>query len=568
MMCRSKTYVFARAGRTPGFTFALLFLFVTSYVSAVSLVTESRRIGWKLGEGVLPSREGVSGDDFPKLSFHPRLHRGELLNSGNFYINPEVHKGDVFQRNQVRFVLRYAVQRVSAYEPGDAPRRVLVTQNDRIFVNAHFEEGSHTFEGEAAEEEPVRVRMLNAEREPVSSDPFYYELTESGGDRFLMYAQGGENQPFGAVAIWHPADGAPKTLEDLGLTLQTDETGAITHARSSSHLILLRDEGGESYRVTHYEGLEAPSAETAEGRFMEPEGIRPRAEYFLEHYSGYTNPALQVTTHYPSGRIQRIRMATNRMGLYHAFFFDENWEVMEGVLEQGYNEDRTRFYRVTQRWAYGGFRTTTHVDASVDGAWKEVERRVEYRNEVSVQTYTYYTEPSFRQGKVKIIRHDDGRWEAFDYDEKGRRDLEIQPIRVHRQEVKYVEDSEPAEVEDEDLEGLFSAFTDGAPEGKRREAQTVTEYRPKAPPENVRASLEEGEVRVHQFTHPDSSVERSSEETRPAVTTVYREGEFVERIWFTYDVEEDGRKVTRTETSRDPDAGYGHPRNFTGTRRR
>ena len=535
--------------RTPLILTLLLFL--------APLTTQGLYMNWYLGDTPLPTPEYANATPRLMLSIHTHEHTDEI-----------------FHRHFVRFVMHYTVRRITELQANGAPAELKITGPGRrgggayVYVRPVFAPGATTFEGPNAYGRSVTVRMLDAAGQPVAEDPFYFELTEPDGDRFRMYAQGAKNQPFGAVASWHPVDGEPKTLADFGIILQTDAEGAITGVRTPSQLAFLEDVSDHQYQVTRYELPEThPPASHANG-LLPPEGAVPFSQALVKNLNPESGDVFKIIDIKRRSGNRQSRWTKNPIGDYDLAIHHENGEFWYQRSARWWNEDRTRFYQLSGFITCGGaIQTTTTTRGRIAGEWMDLERKVEIGERVTVESYAYYETPASHLRKVSVIRHCDGRWEAFDYDEEGRRDIEIRPIAVHRQVVEYVEDPDAAAVADDDpLGGLLDAFTDGAPPGKRRVTRTVTEYHPQNPPEIVRQSLDQGEVKIHTFTHPDPEVVRAPDDDRPAVTTVIRNGEFAERNWITYDVERDGRLVTLTEWTDNPDRPFGHPRNHTRTR--
>lgn len=475
------------------------------------------------------------------------------------------HTDDVYHRHFQRVSFRYCVRRILRYQAdGVTPAELKICRDIRRYIFPVFEPGQSTFEGEGRDGKKIRVRMLNEEGEAVTSAPYYIELEEPSGDRFRMYASGGPNRPFGSFTSWHSASGEVRTLADFGITVFTDEKGALTQVRSSENLHVFEDLGGERYRKLNYDQLDKIPDEPKSDGYTIPEGLIPIEDTILENPDPHSSDFIQDVTRYrDKEEVRRLRWTKNPIGDYDLAHYDENWELIYEQHARWYNEDRSRFYRLNgTRLQDGTIRSTLRTRGVIAGRWMDLERRVETGDEVDVTTYHYYEEPASRRHKPWITQYGDGRWEAFDYDAQGRLEIELRPIATTRQVVEFVEE-EPAEVPPEEdlLSGLFEAFTDGAPAGKRRVVRTVTDYHPVEAPHDIRASLEQGEVTRHEFIHPDPSVIRADTESRPAVTTLHRNGVFVERSWFTYDVERNGRRMTITETSTNPDASFGDPKN-------
>ncbi len=476
-------------------------------------------------------------------------------------IQTVAHSDSLHRREKMRFHLRYSVRRISKTHPDGTTAEIKIIRGNHVYAHPTFAEGSAEFEGRSSNGQRFRVRMVDDEYESVTENPVYFELTEANGDRFYLHARGGPGTPFGAFVFWFSAEGEMKTREDFGIFLETDPDGTLRAVRTPHRLALLEDEEHGGYQLRVYRELPHVDDVLPDNRFLPPENTVP-----YEHYR-YIKPetpgktGLLAEKILPEQPYRWARWVENPIGDYDLYYDDENGEVYLEIAVRRYTRNPRNFIRTHGQILRGGQRRVTTTERTViGGSWKNIRQEIDLEGDVTVWTYTYWDEPVPRDFELKTRVSSKGPWAAFDYDIIGRLEVEIRPVETTRQVVEYVPEETPGDGPGA-LDAFLAAFTDGAPEGKRRVSREVVEYDPPAPPEDIREGTKRGEVTLHEYAHPDPSVNRDPEDDRPAVTTLLRHGEFVKRTWIKYDVEQDGKKVTRRVTTQDENATHDDPRN-------
>lgn len=515
------------------------FVHATGLVQAMHLVTP-------LDPGTLPQESiRVSG-----------YERRPIL-----IIQTQSHVDNLHKREEMRFCFRYAVRRISSTHADGSPAVVKILRGNVIYIRARFQEGSAVFTGRATNGNRVEVKMLNEAYEPDAQNPFYYEISEPNGNRYYLFARGGPGMPFGTFAFLYTADDEMKTREDFGFFFETDPDGTPFAIRTPHTLTFLTDQEDGGHELRLYRNMPHVSEIPEETRFVPPVGAEPREilKYMKPDWPDKTG--LLVELIFPEEPYRWYRWVENPIGDYDVYYEDENREVFMPGNVRRRGPEQGQFTRVNGRILRGGQReVTTRLSERMGESWKTIRREIDVEGDVTVWTYTYWDEPVPRDFELKTEVSSKGPWAAFDYDFMGRREVEIRPVQTTRQVVEFVADKSPGDGDDA-LDDLLGAFTDGAPAGKRRVVHLVEEFDPPAPPEDIRGGIDRGEVTLHMYEHPDPGVIRDPDDRRPAVTTRLRHGAFVERTWFEYDVEHNGRKVTRRVTTSDATATHDDPRN-------
>lgn len=448
---------------------------------------------------------------------------GNLVSVG---IETVEHTDDIYDPSSVYVEIAYAVRRTRGVYPSGAPQNVEIYHNDRIFVDAFFAPGRSEFRGKAASGEFVTVRLLDEAGNQTTDRPAFFELKTSDGDLFRFHARAALNRPFGVLTEWQPSGKPAQSIEDMGISIVADENGVIRQVRNPSRTVFVESLGKQAYQIVHYDNRQV-SAQPADGLHTVKEGEIPLYRHVFRNPDPSSSSGSLESLCYKNGEFSyRLVWTPNVIGDYDMKELTESGEFLGYGNKRWWGANRDLFFRIDGRKnSEGKFKSYHRTFKAIAGKWMVLEEKVKIEGKVVRETYfTYNREHGPNYGKLTSKYTLNGEWEAFDFDDQGRKILEIVPVASQNEGVETREDS-----------------------------HTETRYFPEKPPENPSEALTKG--RVTRYIYADDDARKPSE------STLHQDGEFVSRSWFTYNVLHNWQQMTREEISHNPDGKPGDPEN-------
>ncbi len=439
-------------------------------------------------------------------------------------IETEDHTDAIYNAGAVHVEIRYSVRRTKGVYPSGAPRNVEINFRQKKFVDAYFAPGRSEFRGKAKTGQLVTVRLLDGAGQPTTGRPEFFELTEPDGSRYRFHARSGPGRSFGVLKEWQPPGKPAQTIEEMGISILTDEHGVIRQVRNPFRTVYVKTLGDQGYQIAVYKNHQV-SQEAVNGLYTVKNGEVALSRQTFRNPDDSRSDSLE-SVEYKQGEFKgRYMWVTNMKREYDLMELTEEGEFLRYRKKSwsDYNRD-LHFYIRSIKNSDGEFESNHNTWTTMSGKWKALQKTVKIGGEtVSTINYTYIKERGPNYGKLKSKWVQNAGWEAYDYDDQGRKVLKIVPV-----------EAPPTE-------------------GSDQNSPSKTRYVPESPPENPGEALKNG--RVTQYFYADDQT------TEPSEFLLHEDGEFVSRSWFTYNVLHKWRQMTREEISHNAEGKPGDPEN-------
>ena len=289
----------------------------------------------------------------------------------------------------------------------------------------------------------ARMRMLDADGDPTTGSPVWYELYSRGRPRAVRFSAG----TLEPVRFTGDTGRVLTQADDLGVEIIRDGDDVLRQVRSVNSLAdIVVPAGGETgsgtiwkYEIRLYEDSDVGAQDAGTGIYPLSPGASPYVTFTVENRcadkdndfdelrvtrtvggSSYVHDYVYTSGSdrwdLSSGSGARTERLTRTWDAQHTYR-DEVREIRNSQSQVVYRESVRKF---DFDWGLTEVRTVLDPDSSA------LTDTTYYYNDDG-GTYGFSTASAYKHGKVRAVSRADGGWSLYDYDSAGRVTIEVHP---------------------------------------------------------------------------------------------------------------------------------------------
>ena len=353
------------------------------------------------------------------------------LGPGMFRIPIQSPSLGLFSPQGLSFVPgQYGVGGVSAEKnTSGAPLGVRFFNSDGASVPYYFDGGSSDASPVTSVRDmgATKVIMVDAQGDPVTSNPEYYDLHDGKGEVYRFGAKSGTDD-FGRLVQRDTPSGFTETPAEAGIEVVTDANGVLRQVVTASRFSDIAVLSDQKYAIRIYPRYQLGGGKDGDDYYVPPTN-RPLDEWVIENPDTATVEKLRIT---------RITGSKTNVTDFTWTEGSKQWELKQGggmrriTRSASWNDSKDRVLFETLMYNPGG---------GTDG--KKRETYMPYRCSMLIvdsdsnpddgtpaDEYDYYgpADGPEKDNKLKSVKFGDGSWVQFDYDSEGRLSKVIRPF--------------------------------------------------------------------------------------------------------------------------------------------